>query len=147
MIINTISLWPPWAGAILAGLKTIETRQHNRFQCLAGQRIALHNSKKWDNEATAVMAPYLNRLDVEPAVWMNLFKQEAHPAGAVVGTVYVRLFRELKAADEQAALCPIGINRYGLLLEEPQPLKQPYYTRGAMGIWRLEIPDHLLLEA
>ena len=39
--IPCISLWQPWASLIALGWKTVETRGHNRFACLAGRRIAI----------------------------------------------------------------------------------------------------------
>lgn len=49
-----ISLYQPWASAIAYGWKTIETRTHERFRGLVGERIGIHAGKKWDKHALEI---------------------------------------------------------------------------------------------
>ena len=45
---KVISLWRPWSQWVALGIKTIESRSHDRFKCLIGQRIVIHSAMKWD---------------------------------------------------------------------------------------------------
>lgn len=135
-----ISLWRPWGLAVILGLKPIETRRHNRFRCLVGQRIGIHNTQKWDRNAQLTMAPYCDDIDAD-----LLFEKVFHPPMAIIGTVYVAGFRDLaiypNGKDERAALCRITYNRYGLLLTEPRKLARPIPTPGRQGIWEYEVKE------
>lgn len=137
-----ISLWRPWGLAIVSGLKTIETRTHKHYRGLVGQRIGIHNTRHWDKDAADIMRPYLGSLE---GGYGWFFQKELHPAMAIIGTVYVAEFRELYDTwnDQQAALCTITNNRWGLVLTEPRPLKQPIMVSGKRGTWSYEIQEDL----
>ncbi len=131
---KVISLWRPWGLAVIYGYKTIETRCHQNFRGLVGQRIGIHNTAKWDVNAQWIMTRYLQHIDVD-CIWF--FRQKHHPPKAIIGTVYVEEFRELTDdwGNQKAALCPITTNKYGLILSEPRAFDQPIFVNGAMGIW------------
>jgi hypothetical protein len=44
--VKTITLHQPWASLIACGLKTIETRTHDRFRSLVGETVAIHAGKR-----------------------------------------------------------------------------------------------------
>jgi hypothetical protein len=54
---KAITLHRPWSSLIACGLKTIETRTHDRLRRLAGQTIAIHAAQKWDEFAFSLSWP------------------------------------------------------------------------------------------
>lgn len=136
-----ISLWRPWGAAVVSGLKRIETRAHRNFRGLARLRIGIHNTVKWDSAALPIMRLSLPAC-LDPGILPDL-NPKLHPAMAIIGTVRVDEFRELTAADEGDALCPIWDNKWGLILSEPKHLREPIFVPGAMGIWEYDLEGRL----
>lgn len=52
---KAITIWQPWASLIMSGRKAIETRTHDRFKGLVGQRIAIHAGRRWDTDCWRAM--------------------------------------------------------------------------------------------
>ncbi len=135
-----ITLHQPWASWIAWGLKTIETRTHNRFAPLEGKRIAIHAGKAWDDEAHWQASWYTPVSDLFPKGYES---REDFPAGAVVCLATVEHVWSLGDADSKAALCCCADGRYltGLILADVEPLAEPFKVRGQQGIWQVEIPE------
>ncbi len=129
-----ITLYRPWASWVVAGWKTIETRGHDRFRSLVGQRIAIHAGKVRDPQAVLLARRWLQTERCAGTA------PHAGVAGAVIGTVFVRSYRWLAPSDEQEAMCPCDGSRFGLFLCEPEVLKTPLYLPGHQGIWEVELP-------
>lgn len=130
MRIRAISLWQPWAQWVLSGLKPIETRLHARFKSLAGERIAIHATAKWDLDAYPQAARYrdFNSLSV--------FKAKA----GILGTVFVERAEWLNKEHSAQALIDCGyIQRFGLFLKDPEFLPTPIAIRGQQGIFWTEL--------
>jgi hypothetical protein len=123
---KAISLYQPWAAWVVTGQKIIETRGHDRFRSLVGQRIAIHATKKFDEDAPDVACPYC------PAVVQH---RAALKRGAIVGTVEVVGARWLTDADSAAALCSCHEGRFGLILANPIAFDVPVKIVGHQGIW------------
>lgn len=135
--IPAITLWQPWATWIAAGLKTIETRRHDRFYRLAGHRIAIHAGKHFDNWSLRIASGYRGKMF---CVWQELWPDlKADPLGCVVCTAMVKEARWLTGADSPAALYPCGPNRFGLVLGNIRVLPEPLPWCGGRGIWQLPI--------
>lgn len=130
---KVITLYRPWASWVVAGWKTIETRGHDRFRCLVGQRIAIHAGKVRDPQAVLLARRWLQ---AEPCQGSA---PHAAVAGAIIGTVQVVGARWLTEADSQAALCPCDGSRFGLILADPIVLPNPIYRPGHQGIWEAQI--------
>ena len=126
---KVISLWQPWATWCMIPWKTIETRGHNMFRSLAGQRIAIHAARKTDPDAWSTAEPYLTA-----AQW-NEAQGMVYPHGYVLGTVTVAYAIWGHPRDSKAALCPVDITRYCLYLAEPHRFETPIPARGFQGIW------------
>ena len=149
-----ITLHQPWASWIAWGLKTIETRTHNRFASLRGQRIAIHAGQAWSDHALDEAANVMT-YDKRPADMSGVQFAERNIArrkkmwgrdivyvrGAVVCLATVEDIRQLDSNDSQAALCFCGPSLNGLILADVEPLAEPFKVRGQQGIWRVEIPD------
>jgi len=135
MIIPVITLWQPWASWIMAGWKTIETRTHSRFACLEGKTIGIHAGLKWDKEAAHLASQYISMGQViDTADFVDI-------KGKLLGTVFVKQHRILKANDSQQALINCGeTKRYGLILADIKVI-EPICVRGKQGIWNYTIPD------
>ena len=131
---KAITMWQPWATWVELGFKTIETRTHARFMSLAGQRIAIHAGKHYDNDARKLAAPYLTPGMVKMTNIIGGLVGFTH--GQIVAVVTVTASRVLTAADSQASLIDAS-GRYGLVLADRIRLGRPVATRGQMGIWEL----------
>lgn len=139
ILIPVISMWMPWAYWVKEKLKPIETRTHRRFAGLLGKRIGIHIAGKFDESAYIAAAPYLSEEQRKQA---NNF---SYSAGVISCTGFVKEFRALTGEDSPRALIDCGsVKRFGLFLEDIQPLKEEYVCRGRQGIWYEQIPAELI---
>jgi len=127
-----LSLHRPWAFWVAANLKRIETRSHNRFRGLSGQRIAVHAAQQWDDSAFRIAAPYL-----DPTLLAQEHELRRSTGGLILCTALVADARLLTPDDSAAALIECRTPRYGLVLTDIVPLPVPIPARGKQGIWRL----------
>ncbi len=127
---KAITIYQPWASLIILGLKTIETRGHDRFKGLAGETIAIHSSKK----------PYQKRprTDLGKARYSHL--QEDVPLGVVLGTAKVEKAAWCLPSDSEFSLCQCN-GMFGLWLSEAYEFREPIPARGHQGIWNWEPPE------
>ena len=146
----TITLWQPWASFIAWGWKTIETRGHNRFARLVGQRIAIHAGQKRRQRAFSLASGYIKRFQPAEskeafylwgAAFMDNLRRKPLPQGCILATAFVRYARPLinDGRDSSAALCPCYPELYGLFLEDIQPLKTPIPYNGHSGIFHVPL--------
>jgi len=142
MNLPVISLWQPWAYWVLRGWKTIETRTHARFRCLAGKRIGIHAAQKWDILWPITAAQFLG---AEQFHETNEFygersrrAAEGKPIAGLVGLAQVREFRSLLDRDAKDALIECVTPRFGLFLEDIKQIK-PIAMRGRQGIWNVDV--------
>lgn len=130
--LRCISLWQPWAQWVILGLKTIETRLHDRFKNLEGQRIAIHAAQKWDGDA------WISAMEFMPldGVDKNINRYEC---GSIIGTVRVAKTRWLNEDDSEGALIDCGnVRRFGLVLEDPLMFSVAMPETGRQGIWKVK---------
>lgn len=141
---KAITLWQPWASLIALGLKTIETRGHDHFKWLKGQRIAIHAGKQFDRQAIREIAsaewwtPELDeRLswDYDGTRHSRLDSDNVWPSGLVLCTAQVVEARWLTPADNRAAFCRCDPTRFGLVLVQVKRLIPPVPAKGAQGVW------------
>jgi len=134
---KAITLWQPWATMIALGHKTVETRTHDRFQCLVGQRIAIHAAKKYDKDAFEIMVQH----GFSPL--HSLLAQGLVPRGAVVATAVVSggmwgrknlMSAPLYRQWCRDALCDVA-GRFCLHLSKIEPLNPPIPATGHQAIW------------
>jgi len=133
---RAITIWQPWASLIADGLKTIETRKHDRFKSLLGQQIAIHAAKSYSQHYLMALGNYVDTV--------TLFKYipERLPFGCVLATAEVVAHRELNDGDSSRALCScatppafLGYKIYGLFLEDIKKFDEPIPAKGQQGIW------------
>lgn len=129
MILPVITLYQPWATWIMRGWKTIETRTHNRFDCLERKTILIHAGKTTDKSEFAIENPYLTPYQLE-------FTNNEMINGFILGSAFVSVTDRCKSGDENRALIECdSIQRYGLFLQDIKKFKDPIPAKGGMGIW------------
>ncbi len=127
-----ITLHQPWATLIAEGIKTVETRTHNRFKCLEGREIAIHAGKTWD--ATGAH-------DVNMRGYVQgLLRPGGHVFGAVLCRAKVTMAGPLKPDMERAACCPTE-GLFGLTLQVTEVYDPPIPATGRQGIWQWTEPE------
>ncbi|MGE5353986.1 MAG: hypothetical protein ACM3P0_18005 [Acidobacteriota bacterium] len=131
---KVITLYQPWASWIIWGWKTIETRTHNKFACLKGQRIAIHAAKQYDPSALEAAKRYM-----EFDQWLihrNYEGEGLYELGAILGTALVWESGRLSSMHARSAMIECGsMVRHGLFLKEIKKLKNPIKVSGHQGIW------------
>jgi len=134
---KAISVWQPWAQFIVLGWKTIETRTHDRFKSLVGQRIFIHAAGKIDNEDNWVR--FLTSIQL---YWMKLtLKCTPRLQPSLIGSAFVEDLRPLNKGDSEAALfdCSLPVPRlYGLILKNVYIFDKPIPWKGSQGIFKVE---------
>jgi len=146
---KAITIHQPWASLIACGLKTIETRGHERFRGLVGQTIAIHAAQQWGEFAFTISWPLTigevarqaaeDYGGVEAALLVAL-RAAGGASGCVVAVACVKSHRRLTDADSRAALCPAD-GLYGLDLVDVRRFREPIKATGHQGIWTWEPPE------
>jgi hypothetical protein len=148
---KAITLHQPWASLIAFGLKTIETRTHDRFRGLVGQTIAIHAGQKWDKFAFTISWPLTDgemavaavaEYRADGAAVRRAIGAARKARGCVVAVVDVADHRRLWGEpDSQAALCPAD-GLFGLVLVNVRRFLEPIPATGRQGIWTWEPPEN-----
>jgi hypothetical protein len=142
---KAISLYQPWASWIAEGIKTVETRKHDRFEVLVGQRIAIHAGKRIDRMAWALATKV-----VPDSVREKAFQVISQPLvhGAIICTAYVSKFSwihwvgsDLSRVEGMALIDCFDTFRSGLWLEDIHKLNIPILCKGHQGIFNVEVPE------
>jgi hypothetical protein len=129
---KAITLHRPWADWVGLGWKTIETRTHERFRSLVGQRIAIHASLKWDEDAIEAARYYLLPWQLAAS---HAFRLDEQISGRVLCTAIVAAHRLLTATDARAALIECHTRRFGLFLTDRHFMAPAVKAKGHQGIW------------
>lgn len=106
---KALTIRQPWAGLIVAGLKTVENRS---WPTSYRGVLVIHAGARPDDEA---MAEYGHLLD-------------EYPAGAIIGTVQV--VDCVRDSDSPWAIP----GQWHWLLTDPRPCK-PRAAKGSLGLW------------
>jgi hypothetical protein len=134
---KTITLWQPWASLIAMEYKTIETRTHDLFRGLKGQRIAIHAGKHVDRLAFDTILkyarPHLRGEDLD-----RIYRR--CPKGAVVCTAMVTDARWMCDQNHDYTLnaCIVADGKFGLFLSDIEQLIPAISCAGHQGIWNWE---------
>ncbi|XP_067441943.1 protein EOLA1 isoform X1 [Thunnus thynnus] len=147
-----LSFRQPYAGLILDGVKTVESRWRPLLAPLENQTLAVHIAQRdWEGEEwRAVLSGPLgmNRAQIQALRESG----ERFGRGVVAGLVDVGgtwicpaslQEEELQPLERSAVL--IGLQEKHLThLSNPRWLKQPLSARGGRDLWTVEIPAELL---
>ncbi|XP_038057701.1 uncharacterized protein CXorf40 homolog [Patiria miniata] len=147
-----ISARQPYAGFILNGLKTIETRWTPVFQELEGSTVAIHVAwRDWEGEEEWRTILGMSHKEVESERFLQ--DGERHGRAVVAGLVDVGETWQCPADIENveqslewetcALLRPLN-DKFLTRLSNPRWLRRPVRIRGQRGIWEVEIPQDCL---
>ena len=144
---KVITLWEPWATFVAMKWKTIETRTHQRFKGLTGQRIAIHAAMKFDK--TIPWGKYF-RPNISMSQVDNIIKSACLNKGAIVCTAMVTDVRwapNVNFVEREEwnlkAMCEVA-GKFCLFLDDIELFKPTIPFRGRQGIF--EVPDHIIKE-
>lgn len=138
MELTCITLWQPWASWIALGWKSIETRNHPQFAHLVGKRIGIHAGLRWDTQAIGMAAEWLTLEQQHQSDLLRGVK------GVLVATAFVRHHERCMMYDSGKALIECGSRRYGLFLDDVNPLVAPIPMRGYQGVWSIALPEYTM---
>ncbi|XP_029010685.1 protein EOLA1 [Betta splendens] len=150
--VSCLSFRQPYAGLVLDGVKTVETRWRPLLTPLENQTLAVHIAyRAWEgDEWRAVLS---GPLGMSPAKIQALLESgERFGRGVVAGLVDVGQTwlcpasleeEELRHLERSAVL--IGPQEKHLThLSNPRWLRQPLNTCGGRDLWTVEIPAYML---
>lgn len=132
---KAISLWQPYATAIVAGLKTYETRSWRT--CYRGE-LAIHAAKKWGRDEQDILAFLMRKHPQLTQLWASTF-----PLGKVLGIVeLVDICRTEAVRDGipplERALGNYANNRFAWQLNLIERFEEPIPATGRQGFWNWE---------
>lgn len=137
MIRRALSLYQPWGWLMLYGPKRIENRGWKPPPAALGERVYVHQGKKWDEDGAAYIRKNM------PAGFE--FPELARTSG-ILGSFEITGYLD---KEEPGAICPRGqevwfFGRYGWITADPRPLEVlgcsvPW--PGSLGLWK--VPDEL----
>lgn len=137
-LIPVITLHRPWPALIALGLKTIETRRHNRFARLAGQWVIIHAAIKHEYDTPAGIAARFRKLTTwyEKSHEANEACFAVNRSGAMICAVHIESSRPLFAHDSNAALFDCsGGGLHGLIIDRVELIPETPMATGRQGIW------------
>ena len=155
---KALTLWEPWASAIVHGEKRIENRPWKPPASIRGQRFAIHAGLAYDQQAAAALA----------GAGMFDFSELKHRPGHVLGTAVVVgmvVRSDDTLFDERPVYTPFDVDherfgiefcqqacdferwderwlmdgQYGWLLHGVRALEKPIYARGYQGLWDIDL--------
>ncbi|XP_033269470.1 protein EOLA1 isoform X1 [Orcinus orca] len=152
MKFGCLSFRQPYAGFVLNGVKTLETRWR---PVLSGQRhrtLAVHIAHRdWEDAAWRELLA--GRLGMSPAQIQALLRDgEKFGRGVIAGLVDIgdtslcpeNLGPNEVAELENQALLPNLQQKYLTALANPRWLLQPVPGRGGKDVFQVDIPEHLI---
>jgi len=145
---KAISLWQPWATLVALKLKTIETRTHDRFKSLWGERIAFQAAMKFDIDNYWRIFEMLISKHMTETQALGVINSSRMFAGKILCTATVLNARWVHKSDgdmqedwKKQALCEVA-GKYCLFLGDIKILKKPIPYKGRQGIFN--VPDEVI---
>lgn len=131
---RALTLWQPWAQAVILGLKDVENRPWPIPPSFVGQRVAIHAGLRMDRDG------FFERLAKLPAELRNEVESKvigaslhALPLGAILGTVEFGK----PQSDASAWTSPWATGPWVWPVKAPHRLSEPIPCKGQMGLWRV----------
>ena len=141
---KAISLWQPWATAIVCGAKKIETRS---WSTKVIGKVAIHAAKKWNDECASAYG-YLTDREKFCALLPRDDNYDLLPLpfGAIIGTAEIIACSPTetiidKISPLEMALGNYSDGRFGWLLKNAVRFKEPIPYKGMQGFFNVEIPQ------
>lgn len=137
---RALTLYQPWGWLMVHHMKRIENRGWKPPAWIIGERIYVHQGKKWDADGAEYIRDQLGGFEVWPPL--------ARAVG-VLGSFRIDGCLDKDRGDKP----PAGQDRwffgpYGWLTSEPRALRTVVQWRGALSLWKVP-PDleRLIAEA
>ncbi|WP_242095447.1 ASCH domain-containing protein [Sphingomonas sp. CROZ-RG-20F-R02-07] len=131
---RAISLWQPWASAVILGHKRIETRH---WSTPFTGRMAVHAAKRWTREERDDAEAFARQIDPRLAT---------PPLGAILGTVRLVRCEPSEAFSHisqiERMLGNFAPGRFGWILDDVRAFAEPIPFKGAQGFF--DVPDELI---
>lgn len=150
--VGCLSFRQPYAGFVLDGVKTIETRWRPLLSEMKNCTLAIHIAQKdWEgSEWRQILTGPLGFTD--PQIHELLESGERFGRGVVAGLVEVgetwlcsgNEMDDTLQDYERVALLKGLAEKYLTRLSNPRWLQEPLYARGHKDIWTVDIPIELL---
>lgn len=130
-----LTLWQPWASAIVSGPKRVENRIWAPPEGVIGRRIWIHAGLSYAQDRHAQLL----------ALWPEL-DELVLPTGAILGSAVVagyghddRVMHRARVGAATPAIFddPWWIGPYGWLLDDVRALPEPVPCRGMQKLWRV----------
>ena len=144
---KAITLWQPWATFVAMKWKTIETRTHQRFRSLKGQRIAIHAGKRFDitgfrqDYCPSDMNRFLQNYDIKE--FTDRYADEIVCTAKVIDARWAPNVDFVERHQwNRKAICEVG-GKYCLFLDDIEPPVNRINIRGHQGIF--EVPDDWIM--
>ncbi|XP_025787260.1 protein CXorf40A [Puma concolor] len=152
MKFRCLSFRQPYAGFVLNGVKTLETRWRPLLSSHRNCTIAIHIAHR-DWEDTAWRELLAERLGMTPAqIQALLLEGEKYGRGVIAGLVDIGETvqcpedlapDEVVALENQAVLTSLK-QKYLTVLSNPRWLLEPIPRKGGKDIFQVDIPEHLM---
>ncbi|XP_029463618.1 protein CXorf40A homolog [Rhinatrema bivittatum] len=152
MRVGCLSFRQPYAGLILNGVKTLETRWRPLLADYKDCTVAVHIAyKDWDDKTWRDVL--LDRLGMTPGQVQELVaKGDAFGRGVIAGLIDVgetwQCTEELTAEELGELECKAVLtglqHKYLTVVSNPRWLLEPLPARGAKDVWQVTIPNDLI---
>ena len=121
------------------GFKSIETRTHDYFRGLVGERIAVHQGQRSAFADAMRLTQFVGAS--RAAGWLAEHGPKA-PRGYIIATAFVASagWMDGSIEDNVKACCPTD-DLFGLRFDDICALPEPILARGAQGIWNWDGVD------
>ncbi|XP_036381580.1 uncharacterized protein CXorf40 homolog [Megalops cyprinoides] len=149
--VSCLSFRQPYAGLVLNGVKTVETRWRPLLAEFENCTLAVHIAwKDWESDDWGDVLTSLGMNQVQ--IQELLESGERFGRGVVAGLVEVGetwccpdcLPREEMRELERAAVLTGLEGKHLTRLSRPRWLREPLYARGHKDVWVVDIPEELL---
>lgn len=144
--LRAISLWQPWASAMMLGLKRIETRAWvSRYT----GPLAVHAAQKRSRENERAFYQLLRNKKIYAAFHRaGIINYDNLPFGRVLCLVRMRHCQEITkqtvVPESERWLGDYRVGRQAWICDNARPLKAPFAVCGRQGFFWVRIPDQLL---
>ncbi|XP_005991896.1 EOLA-like protein [Latimeria chalumnae] len=154
MRVGCLSFRQPYAGLILNGVKTLETRWRPLLVEYKNSSLAIHIAyKNWED--TAWEKILINKFSMTSQQVQELIDQgERFGRGVIAGLVDVRetwqcpenlSTAEIQDLENKALLTGLD-QKYLTVVSNPRWLVEPIPARGHKDVWTVDIPEELIPE-
>jgi hypothetical protein len=129
-----LTVWQPWAAAIVQGPKDVENRSWAPPRGIWGHRVWIHAGKVFDGDAADFIKEHWP--DRPERLTAGLPGRAIVGSAMVLGAVH-KDGRVLGGVDSSARLSSWFVGPWGWVLTDRRALAEPIPCLGALGLWRL----------